>query len=929
MQMAEGNMRLRRTGLVILLSGMAALLLALDCSREFSNREIAPTLRKRPADGRLGPLTSGRGGLLQSRGGADPNLVFDPVLVYSTFLGGPNGSSLLQGATVFFVDSVGNTYVAGNTPSTDFPVTPGVIGANPAYTFVSKIDPDGKGLIFSTYVPGLSEVNGLAVDTSGDVYVAGPSYADLPIPAGTTPFQASPRGIGIIKLNSTATTVLNATYLGGSGQDFLTGIALDPDGGSLYVTGITFSNDFPTKNPLQGSLGASGRNAFVTKLDSSLSTLVYSTYLGQDSDSGENTGFGFRTIAVDSSKNAYVIGTAGPGFPISSGAFQTTCSSLCAFLTKLNPSGSSLLYSTYLGEQSLASSVAVDSSQNSYVGGQAASGFSSTLSSCNQGYINGFVAEINAAGSLVFSTCLGGLAGNQFESGITDLVLDASGNIYVVGSGAAGLTLKNPIQANFPAVETDTSFVAAINPNTNSLLFSSLLGGAQTSEVESATGVGVDGNGNIYVAGVAWSGTGSTLPPPFPIFNAWQAVPGAGTCSRSPQCVNSDAFILKISPTDAPATALNPALVSFPAQAVGTSSTPQWVTIFDMGSAALTVSNATVTGDFSIQNNCTTVSPAGGTCTVDITFSPTNAATQNGTLTITDNSAGSPRTVQLVGQGAAAAATLSASSLSFPSQVVGTTGSAQGITLTNGGLLPLQVSHIQATGAFSETNTCGNSVGAGQSCAVSVTFTPTASGVASGTLTFTDSAPDSPQSVTLTGTGGNPTLALSVASGSSSSAKVTAGSSATYTLSIGGGGMGGTTSLSCTGAPMKATCSVPATESVSASAASNFNVSVTTAAPTQASVFSPGIATRPWPWAFAVFGIVGVVFLTKASSQRLVLRLLWAAPLFAILLCSCGGGGSQSQGLQNPGTPVGTYTLTVTATSGSTTQSQNLTLLVQ
>jgi DNA-binding beta-propeller fold protein YncE len=165
-------------------------------------------------------------------------------------------------------------------------------------------------------------------------------------------------------LNSTATTVLNATYLGGSGQDFLTGIALDPDGGSLYVTGVTFSNDFPTKNPLQGSLGASGQNAFVTKLDSSLSTLMYSTYLGQDSDSYSSNGF--RTIAVDSSsKNAYVIGTAGPGFPITSGAFQTTCSSLCAFLTKLNPSGSSLLYSTYLGEQSRASSIAVDSLQNS------------------------------------------------------------------------------------------------------------------------------------------------------------------------------------------------------------------------------------------------------------------------------------------------------------------------------------------------------------------------------------------------------------------------------------------------------------------------------------------------------------------------------------------------------------------------------------
>lgn len=308
-------MRLHRAGLFILLSGIAALLLALDCSRQFSNREVPPSLRAGTVEGRLGPLTSGRGGLQQRQGGADPNLVFDPVLVYSTFLGGPNDSSALQGATAFFVDTAGNTYVAGNTTSTDFPVTPGVVGPNPGATFVSKIDPTGKTLVFSTYVPGLYEVNGLAVDTLGEIYVAGMtcpmcSSGPLYIPPGATPFQGTPRSLGIIKLNSTATKVLNATYLGGSGQDSLTGIALDLDDGSLYVTGITFSNDFPTKNPLQGSLGSSGQNAFVTKLDSSLSTLVYSTYLGQDSNSGAETGFGFRTIALDSSKNAYVIGTA-------------------------------------------------------------------------------------------------------------------------------------------------------------------------------------------------------------------------------------------------------------------------------------------------------------------------------------------------------------------------------------------------------------------------------------------------------------------------------------------------------------------------------------------------------------------------------------------------------------------------------------------
>jgi hypothetical protein len=240
-------MRLHWTGLVILLSGIAALLLVLDFSRQFSHREIAPSLRVGPANGHLGPLASGRGGLPDRRGGIDPDLVFDPVLVYSTFLGGGNAGpgGKPPGATAFFVDSVGYTYIAGNTFSLS--VTPGVVGPNPAATFVSKIDPTGKTLVFSTYVPGLYEVNGLAVDTLGDIYVAGMtcptcSSGPLHIPPGTTPFQASPRGLGIIKLNSTATAILNATYLGGSGRDFVTGIALDPDGAGLYVTGVTLSN---------------------------------------------------------------------------------------------------------------------------------------------------------------------------------------------------------------------------------------------------------------------------------------------------------------------------------------------------------------------------------------------------------------------------------------------------------------------------------------------------------------------------------------------------------------------------------------------------------------------------------------------------------------------------------------------------------------
>jgi hypothetical protein len=277
---------------------------------------------------------------------------------------------------------------------------------------------------------------------------------------------------------------------------------------------------------------------------------------------------------------------------------------------------------------------------------------------------------------------------------------------------------------------------------------------------------------------------------------------------------------------------------------------------------------------------------------------------------------------------AVGAATLSPTTLSFSNQQVGTTSDAQTITLTNSGTLSLQFSHIQASRLFGETNACGTSLGPGSSCMLSVTFTPTVAGAATGTLSFTDSAPDSPQSVTLSGTGTSRTLALGLASGSSSSAKVSAGSNATYTLSIGGGGISGTASLSCTGAPAEATCSVPATESVSAVTASNFKLNVTTTAPTQALVFPLGFRTRPWPWALAVFAIVGMVFLTKSASQQPVLRLLWASPFLAILICSCGGG-SGSSGPQNPGTPAGTYTLTVKATSGNTTQTQNLTLIVQ
>jgi len=592
--------------------------------------------------------------------------VIDPVLVYTTFIGGPDSGSAGQQARAMLVDAAGNIYVAGNTDSHTFPTTAGVVSSYDAGgTFVSKIDPTGKALIFSTYVPGIYQLVGFALDASGNIYATGPT-SGLSIPSGTTPFQGAQRSIGIVKLNSNATAVLNATYLGGSGgvngsgNDMVNGIAVD-SAGSVYVTGFTKSNDFPTLNALQGSLGTSGSNGFVTKLDSSLSTLLYSTYLG-----GSSTGSGV-SIAVDSSLNAYVAGSVSNGFPTTTGAVKATCSSDdCAFLTKLNPSASgsaSLLYSTYLAENSNANVVTVDGNQNSYIGGTVTGG-TATLGTCSGG-INGYLVEINAAGAMPFTACLGYFQQGNAR-GVAALSLDASGTLYVAGSDD-GLPLTNPIQTNSSNPVTVNSWVAAINPGTNSLLFSSLIGGAQPGEADTVTSVGADSNGNIYAAGLA---TSDGLTPPFPVFNALQPLPGAAIpCLR---CGASDAFIVKIAPTNAPAAALSPAGLSFGTQTIGAPSSPLAVTVIDLGSAALMVSNATATGDFSVQNNCSTVTPAGGTCTINVTFTPTTQGERTGTLTITDNSAGSPRTVPPTGEGGQGTAQISPASLSFPNQAVGT-----------------------------------------------------------------------------------------------------------------------------------------------------------------------------------------------------------------------------------------------------------------
>src|SRR5439155_1437094 len=225
------------------------------------------------------------------------------------------------------VDAAGNAYVTGLTDSTNFPTTAeafqAAFGGGGGDAFVTKLNPTGSALVYSTYLGGSGSDQGLgiAVDASGNAYVTGGTRStDFPTTPGV--FETTPSSVGdgfVTKLNPTGATLVYSTYLGGSGSDEGRSIAVDASG-NAYVTGNTVSSNFPTTaGAFQTKIGSSGFfDAFVTKLNPTGAALVYSTYLG---GSGRDEGVG---IAVDTAGNAYVTGvTVSSNFPTTAGAFQT------------------------------------------------------------------------------------------------------------------------------------------------------------------------------------------------------------------------------------------------------------------------------------------------------------------------------------------------------------------------------------------------------------------------------------------------------------------------------------------------------------------------------------------------------------------------------------------------------------------------------
>src|SRR5206468_2227249 len=311
----------------------------------------------------------------------DRPLVIDPILSYSSYLGGATPSPhspIDSGALAIAVDATGNMYVTGFTSTIDFPTAN---PEQPAYggglydVFVTKIDPSGSTLVYSTYLGGMNaeKAFAIAVDSAGSAYITG--FTQSPnFPTILTAFQpVSTTGIlpgnssdaSVTKLSPAGNALVYSTYLGGStNADNAFGIAVDSSG-CAYVTGYTYSTSFPTQNPLQANL-AGGSDIFVTKFSPAGNTLAYSTYLG-GSDLDEAFG-----IAVDASGSAYITGkTRSNDFPTVN-AFQPTFGggNEDAFVTKLNPDGSALVYSTYLGgsgSEGNLSRIALDSNGNAYI----------------------------------------------------------------------------------------------------------------------------------------------------------------------------------------------------------------------------------------------------------------------------------------------------------------------------------------------------------------------------------------------------------------------------------------------------------------------------------------------------------------------------------------------------------------------------------
>lgn len=775
-------------------------------------------------------------------------------------------------------------------------------------------------LSYSTYIGGsdIDGANAIAVAPDKTAFITGGTFStDFPT-AGTHPLQPNHGGPDdfskdafVVKLSADGATVLYATYLGGKESDEGAGIAVD-FAGDAFVTGTTFSGDFPVTHgsfdTLCGGDGQCGAtwnpeglivsNGFLSKLNPAGSALVYSGFIGVY----ENVEC--FAVAVDPDENAYVTGQTGPNitptvvitppkvppppFPITTNAFQQFHGggAVDAFVTKISASGLSILYSTYLGgsNEDSGHGIAVDSHNVAYLTGLTYSDdlpLVNPTQGLNGGAGDAFVAKIDTAtsGALLFSTYEGGAGLDQGNA----IAVDATGDTYIAGgTNSDGLSTPGVLQAANKG--QGDAFVAKYSTSAGgpARAYFTYLGGAKA---DSGNGIAVDAGGNAYVTGNTVSTDLSTTA------DAFQRTYGGG---------NADAFIAKLDP--AGATLLYSSYL-------GGSNT-------ESGNG-IAIDSDTPPGAY----------VAGQTCSSDFPLSNPAQAGYGGNCDAYVSKVG-------VLEGLA----IKPTGLTFQPQTQGTTSAAQTITLMSG-VSAVNISSITLIGPNSDdfaisANTCGTTLAANSQCTISVDFTPSGPGTRTASVAIVDNVTGQPaQSLVASISGTTSTVPDFSVTTALSTATISAGQSATFTLNVTPvNGFNKPITLACSGLPAGASCSIsPNPVTPSGAAATPVTVTIDTAV---RNLVPPVTRFPATPWQLPSHPFFYVILLAA-----LLIAALWGQsrrrPVFAgfgfavvLLMAVAGCGGGNAAGVP-AGTQAGTYTITVSATAGSLVHNTTLTLQVK
>jgi hypothetical protein len=468
------------------------------------------------------------------------DLIIDPSLVYSSYLGGNGGNDGDVGNAIA-ADSAGNVYVAGMAASTDFPTTGNAMQTAPQGwddAFVAKLNPQGTAFVYSTYLGGGGQdiAWGIAVDAAGEAFVTGQTGSGLngtaafPTTAGAFQRNHNPNvynnSVFVTKLSADGSQLLYSTLISGASDSFASGIDVDANGAAYVLTNT--ANGFPVtsgayqrtsgNNPCPYEQFADGQAQVVSKLGPQGGALQYSTYVGHGCDYGAG-------IVVNGSGEAYITGhTQDAAYPVTAGAAQGTFGGVVdAFVTRLNANGSGLIYSTFLGgsQADFSYSIALDGSGYAYVTGGTDGDFPTTAgafqtTAVNNGYRKGFITKIAPLGrGLTYSTYVKG-SGNVSFNGIA---VDRGGAAYVTGytDGKNYPTTANSDQSTCFSSQygcLTQAVVTKMDPGGNGLLYSSYFGASDVNNNYFPGNIGnaiaADGAGGFYITGRTSNGLKTT-----------------------------------------------------------------------------------------------------------------------------------------------------------------------------------------------------------------------------------------------------------------------------------------------------------------------------------------------------------------------------------------------------------------------------------